>query len=82
MAPSQKNQKNHILCRGVKYGFLDCICQDRTDLHFVFYPVDPDRIPFEGGVKLLKKSKNNKRSKKWQRTHQKMKRTKKNNERN
>jgi hypothetical protein len=68
------------VCRGVKYGFLECICQDGNDLHFVFYPVDPDRTPFEGGVKLLKKSKNNKRSKKWQITHQKMKikRTKKN----
>lgn len=69
------------ICRGVKYGFLDCICQDGADLRFVFYPVDPDRIPIEGGTKLLKKVKNNKRSVKWQRTHKKMKikRTKKNN---
>ena len=68
------------VCRGVKYGFLDRICQDGTELHFVFYPVDPDRTPVEGGIKLLKKTKNNKQTKKWQRTHQKMKikRTKKN----
>jgi hypothetical protein len=63
------------ICRGVKHGFLECICRDGSDLHFVFYPVDPTKIPFEGGNKLLKKMKINNRSKKYKNMKLKLKKT-------